>query len=148
MYKHILIATDGSELATIGLKHGLALAAALKSKVTIVTVSEPWPAYVIAEDGMWASGDALEQYDKAAAASARRILDAAEAIAKTREVPVNRMHVENSPPAPGIIAAAVQEACDLIVMASHGRRGLGRLVLGSQALEVLTATKIPVLIVR
>ena len=69
-------------------------------------------------------------------------------MAKAAGVSCETVHVKDQHPAEGIIAAAKDKACDLIVMASHGRRGLGRLLLGSQANEVLTHSKVPALIVR
>jgi len=149
MYTHILIATDGSELAAKGVESGLALAVQLKAKVTIVTVTEMWSAADIASTAVWQTDyRVIDEYEAAAAAGAAKTLDAASAIAKTMGVPADRLHVKDKRPAEGIIQAAEERKCDLLVMASHGRRGIGRLLLGSQTTEVLTHSKIPVLVVR
>ncbi len=143
MYRHILIATDGSELAAKAVAAGLALARELKSKVTAVTATEPW--------STMASEPALvfpiEEYEKAAAENAARLLAGVAAAAKDAGVACETVHVEDFP-AEGIIETAKAKGCDLIVMASHGRRGLSRLLLGSQAARVLTLSPVPVLVCR
>jgi nucleotide-binding universal stress UspA family protein len=149
MYTHILISTDGSELATKGLEHGLSLAKALGSMVTIVTVTESWHIFELAKQVEQHPGsNPVEDFTKTSAAVAASILQAATAAAAKVGVSAETVHVTNEHPAPGIIEAAEEKGCNLIVMASHGRRGLGRLVLGSQAAEVVATSKIPVLIVR
>ena len=92
--------------------------------------------------------DPLNQFEQIAAASAKTILDAAAQKAKIAGVACELVHVPDQHPAEGIIATAEKYGCDLIVMASHGRRAVGRLLLGSQAVEVLSHSKIPALIVR
>jgi nucleotide-binding universal stress UspA family protein len=148
MYKHILIATDGSELAGRALDHGLELAKASKAQVTIVTVTEAWSSFELAREARHGSQNPIAQFEQAAAAAAHRILDAAAAAAKAQGVACNTVHVQDQHPAEGIIATARDKGCDLIVMASHGRRGIGRMLLGSQAYEVLTHCKVPALVVR
>ena len=149
MYKHLLIATDGSELAQKGVAQGLALAKGLGAAVTFVNVSEPFP--VLAWGGAMAgyvAGDELANYEESARQYARDVLDKCKASAGELGVSAKGMHIENRTPAEAILDVARTEACDLIVMASHGRRGLGRLLLGSQTAEVLSLTEIPVLVVR
>jgi len=149
MYKNILIATDGSEVSGKGLEHGLRLAKALGARATIVNVTEGWASIEIASGGEWASTPGvIEDYERSTDVAAKAVLDAASAIAAKIGVAVETIHIRDQLPAPGIIAAAEEKGADLIVMASHGRRGLGRLILGSQANEVLVSSKIPVLIVR
>jgi nucleotide-binding universal stress UspA family protein len=149
IYSHILIATDGSEFANNGLDHGLALAKALGSKVTIVTVTEPWHTLELAREIQAHPGrNPLDDFEKAAAAVAEKILNAAAAAATTTGVTAETAHIQGAHPAPGIISAAKDRGCSLIVMASHGRRGLQRLMLGSQAAEVVAHSEIPVLIIR
>ena len=145
MYKHILIATDGSDLAGKAVTTGLELAKHLKSKVTVVTVTEPWTAVVTGE---LAFGFPLAEYEKATADNAARILSAVTDLAKTSGVTCSVVHAKDQYPAEGILETAKEGGCDLIVMASHGRRGLGRLLLGSQAVRVLTHSTLPVLICR
>ncbi len=148
MYKHILIATDGSEIAARALDHGLALAAGSKAAVTVATVTEPWSAFDVAHDVRVGRPNPVQDYEAAMAASAGAILDAAQKKAKAAGVTCTTLHVKDRHPAEGIVETARANGCDLIVMASHGRRGLGRILLGSQAVEVLTHTKVPTLIVR
>ena len=148
MYKHILIATDGSELAGRGVAHGLALAKNLNSPVTLVTVTKPWSAMDLAHETRQGHPDPIHQFENMATASAKTILEAAAQKAKTAGVKCNIVHVPDQHPAEGIIATAEKNGCDLIVMASHGRRAVGRLLLGSQASEVLSHSKVPALIVR
>jgi nucleotide-binding universal stress UspA family protein len=148
MYKKILIATDGSELAGRAVAHGLKLAKELKVPVVVVTVTQMWSALEIAHEARLAVANPIERYKESAAAWAQRNLDPAGEQAKAAGVGFELVHVPESTPAEGIIATAEKQGCDLIVMASHGRRGLGRLVLGSQANEVLAYSKVPTLIVR
>lgn len=144
MYRHILIATDGSALAQKSVTAGLALAKVLKAKVTIVTAVERWSAMVTGEPALVFP---IEEYEKAAADNAARVLSAASAEANTAGVACDTVQV-NDFPAEGIVETAKAKGCDLIVMASHGRRGLSKLLLGSQASLVLTLSAVPVLIHR
>ena len=149
MYKHILIATDGSKLATKALEHGLGLAKRENAQVTVVTVTEPWSPLEMAKEARenrWS--DPIRQFEALASAAAQRILDDAVERGKAHGITCDRIHVKDQQPAEGIIAAAKDKGCDLVVMASHGRRGAARLLLGSQAYEVLTNCSVPVLIVR
>ncbi len=145
MYKHILIATDGSELAGKALLHGLDLAKALIAKVTLMTASEPmWSAM----PGEMAIAFPHEDYEKAMVENAQRILATVSDAATTRQIDFNVKHVRDQFPAEAIVEAAREGGCDLIVMASHGRRGIAQLVLGSQASKVLTLSTVSVLIYR
>ena len=149
MYAQILIATDGSELAGHALDHGLKLAKALGSPVTIVTVTEPAAVVGGGYATMAGTGfDPIPELIEAQKKIADGVLDAAAAAAKGQGVEVKTLLVDNSFPAEGIVAAAEQIGADLIVMASHGRRGLGRLLLGSQTSNVLAHSKVPVLVTR
>lgn len=145
MYKHLLIATDGSDLAEKATTQGVALAKALGAKLTAVHVTLPWTAVAVGEVAI-----ALppENYDKMSAESAARILrEVSEAAAKA-DVACNTVHVEGRSPAEGIIHTANDVGADLIVMSSHGRSGLARLLLGSEAGEVVARSHCPVLICR
>jgi len=149
MYKHILIATDGSELAARGLEHGLALAKIVKAAVTIVTVTDNQlpSAYEVAFNARRGMNP-LEEHRAAEDEAARKILQAAAAKAEAAGVEARTIHVAERHPAEGIVEAAREHKADLIVMSSHGRRGVRRLMLGSQTAEVVTSTTIPVLVVR
>jgi len=148
MYKNILIATDGSDVAERGVKHGLELAKSIGAKATIVTVTEMWDPRRMAADAWRQNYNAVQEYDNAAAVAAKHILDAASAIASGLGVQAEVRHVANEHPADGIIKTATSGNFDLVVIASHGRRGINRLLLGSVAMEVVSQSTVPTLIVR
>ena len=125
MYRHILIPTDGSELAERGVAHGLALAKSLGAKVSAINVVEP----IFAVTGDFAS-----------------VLDRVAIAAKEAGVSCETIQVENVPPHQAIIAAAEDKGCNLIVMSSHGLSGLSMLLIGSVTSKVLTYAKTPVLV--
>ena len=145
MYKNLLIATDGSELADKGVVQGLELAKALGAKVTVVTVSDPWTAFVPGDVG---ASFPIEEYEQACEASALAILAAIAKRAADAGVPCEKRYVKDQFPAEAILETAKKDGCDLIVMASHGRGGIQRLLLGSQASKVVTHSTVPVLVCR
>ncbi|WP_027055678.1 universal stress protein [Mesorhizobium erdmanii] len=148
MYKHLLIATDGSEFAHRGVEHGLSLASRLKATVTFLNVTEPFPMFDWGSPmAGYSAGAEFTSYEEEGCRFARQILDQCKAAAAGLRVDAKAVHVENRKPAEAILELSKAEGCDLIVMASHGRRGLARL-LGSQATEVLSFSTVPVLIVR
>jgi len=148
MYKHILIATDGSELADRALDHGLALAKKVNAAVTVVTVTEQWSPFDMAAKAREGVAEPTRQYEKVAAKSADAILTSAEQHAREAGVDCDRVHIPDQNPADGIVAVAESKHCDLIVMASHGRRAVQRLLLGSHVSEVLARSAVPALVVR
>ena len=145
MYKRFLIATDGSQLAAKAVTSGLALAKELGAQVVVVTATEPWATMTNGEG--FAFNFPVEEYEKAAAERAEQILAKVRGSAQKMSVACETVHV-NDFPAEGILATAKAKQCDLIVMASHGRRGVARLLLGSQAAQVVALSTIPVLICR
>lgn len=149
MYTHILISTDGSELAQHGVDHGLSLAKALGSKVTIITTTQPMaiPSVGMVESWVGSSSD-FARYDDSRRKLADSILSAVKVTAEKLGVDAITVYVPDALPAVAIVSAAQERGCDLIVMASHGRRGIKRALLGSQTSEVLALTKIPVLVVK
>lgn len=149
MYAHILVATDGSDLAGRALDHALGLAKALGSQVTIVTVTEP-AALVGGGYGAVAGTafDPIPELIEAQEEAANGLLAKAVEVAKAAGIDAKTAYVNDSFPAEGIIGTADSVGADLIVMGSHGRRGLGRLLLGSQTSNVLAHTKVPVLVTR
>ena len=145
MYRHILIPTDGSELAEQAVKNGLSLAKSVGAKVTVIIVEEPnWlGAPSFAEHGAIKElGKYTEQIKNYDASVLNRAADAA----KQAGVPCETIQVKDVKPYQAIIATAADRGCDLIVMATHGRGGLSAVVLGSVTNKVLTHTKIPVLV--
>jgi nucleotide-binding universal stress UspA family protein len=145
VFQHLLLAIDGTELAEKALAYGFALAKQLKARVTIVTVTKPWPA---APYGTMPTPSLIDIYAKTSAENAANILSSATTTAEKAGVACATLHIKDQYPADGIIAAAMDHACDLIVMASHGRGALGRLLLGGEALKVVTLSPVPVLICR
>jgi nucleotide-binding universal stress UspA family protein len=149
MYKNILISTDGSELAQKGVDHGLSLAKSLGGKVVIVTVTEPFPFHAGAASAGWIPGPAdIERYESGQKDFAAGILAKAKAAADRIGVTAETVHVPDSRPAEAILDSAAKHGCSLIAMASHGRRGVSRLLLGSQTAEVVAHSLVPVLVVR
>ncbi|MEQ1719392.1 MAG: universal stress protein [Hyphomicrobium sp.] len=145
MYAHVLIATDGSAVGDKAIEQGLEVAKKFGAKATIVKVTEMWSALDVAGRDALAK---IETYEKAAAAAAQEVLAKAKQAADKAGVACETLHVTDRVPADGIVATAENRNCDLIVMGSHGRRGINKLLLGSQAQNVLAQTKKPVLIAR
>jgi|SRR6516162_11369164 len=145
MYKHILIPSDGSELSKKAVDHGIRLAKALNAKVTAVSVSEPFHIFAV-EPGMVT--DTPDEYKKCVAALAAKYLKWAKDAATAAGVECDVVQVEHEHPYETIIDTARKRGCDAIVMASHGRRGVSAVVLGSETVKVLTHSNIPVVVVR
>jgi nucleotide-binding universal stress UspA family protein len=145
MYRHILIATDGSDLSGRAVRQGLGLSKALQAEATVITVTEPWDAVIVGEAAMVFPP---AEYEKTSAANAARILGPVQGVAAEIGVACATIHVKDRRAAEGIIETAKAKGCDLIVMASHGRRGVSRLVLGSETNEVVAHSTVPVLICR
>lgn len=145
MYDRILIPTDGSELADKAVDQGLALAEAVGSKVTVVRVTNV-PAPMVYEGVVVALP--TEEIRAEIAARVADHFKLLESKASALGVAVETVHVENDSPWEAIIDTAKAKSADLIVMASHGRRGLSAVLLGSETQKVLTHTTIPVLVCR
>lgn len=150
MYANILVSTDGSDVARNGVKHGIALAKALNAKVTVVSVTEPLPIDYGSghASGWFPSQEEIDAFDAASRERAANILAEARAMAEQIGLSTELLHVPDAYPATAIIDTAKSKGCDLIVMGSHGRRGLRKLFLGSQTSEVLADGSVPVLVVH
>ena len=148
MYANILLSTDGSDVAKKGVKHGIALAKALNAKVTVITVTESLPPIYYGPTRVTPSNEDLDSFDAVCKEFASKVLDEARAIAEQSGISAELLHVSNEHPATAIIETAKSRGCDLIVMASHGRRGIRKLLLGSQTSEVLANGSVPVLVVH
>jgi nucleotide-binding universal stress UspA family protein len=149
MYKNILVATDGSEAAGRAADQAIALAKLLGSKLTFVTVTEPTAVLGAGYAGIAGTiVDPLPELIKALDEAAAALLADVRKKADVAGVAANTTVVSESFPAEGITSKAAEIGADLIVMGSHGRRGLGRLLLGSQTSNVLAHSKIPVLVTR
>ena len=147
MYKNILIATDGSKLSDKAVVHAIDLAQALGAKLTAFYAAPdyPLPAYA---DGVVYEPVSRKEYTKLAAEDAQKILDAVTARATAAGLDCRTAYSIAAAPWEAILAAAKKNKCDAIVMASHGRRGVSALLLGSETQKVLTHTKLPVIVVR
>jgi nucleotide-binding universal stress UspA family protein len=148
MYKHLLIPTDGSRLSDKAVKEGIALAKQLGARLTLYYAVPDYPEPIYFESAMMAPYVQPEQYRAQAERYGAKVL--AKAGAKVAAAGVKALSYTSLANVPweGIIAAATRKRCDLIVMASHGRRGVSGFLLGSETQKVLTHSKVPVLVVR
>ena len=140
MYRHINITTNGSELAEHGVAHGLALAKSLAAKVSVIFVVEPFSELT----GRFL--EAVATYAQLRREQAASALNRVANAAKEAGVSCETIQVEYEQPHQGIIAAAEEKGCDLVVMSSHGRSGLSKLLVGSVTNKVLAHAKTPVLV--
>jgi nucleotide-binding universal stress UspA family protein len=145
MYGNILIPTDGSPLSAEAVEKSMGLAKEIGAKVTVLSVTEPLRLLSLETNHI---ARMLAEYSEAVSKQSRWILKSAEQKAKDFGVPCETLAVEHPQPYEAIIATAREKGCDLIAMASHGRRGISAVVLGSETLKVLTHSKMPVLVYR
>jgi len=147
MYKNLLVATDGSKLSDKAVAHAIELARAVGATITAFYAAPdyPMPAYA---DGVVYEPVSRKEYSKLAAQDADKILGKVAAKAKAGGVDCKTAYDIAATPWEAILAAAKKNKSDAIVMASHGRRGLSAVLLGSETQKVLTHTKIPVIVVR
>jgi nucleotide-binding universal stress UspA family protein len=146
MYKHILIPTDGSPLANKGAKAGIALARKLGAKVTgFCAIEELQPIYV---EGYAFNQKEIDIFEQRTLEAAQKRVAAIGGLAKAAGVPFTAAVTTDSTPYEGIVAIAKKRKCDLIFMASHGRNGLSRLIMGSVTQKVLAHTKLAVMVYR
>ncbi len=144
MFRHILIATDGSEASERAILEGMSLAREQHARVTLVTASPSMHALSI-EPLRFASQD---EYRRAASRIAESRLRPWVAYAREQGVAADTAHVYADHPAQAIVDTARRNHCDLVVMGTRGNTGLKRAILGSQAREVLGRSTVPVLICR
>jgi nucleotide-binding universal stress UspA family protein len=145
MYKHILVPTDGSTLSLKAVRAAAQLAATLGSKVTALHVMEPFDPPMASEGIVFRAGNLIAEYERGQRAHAKKVLAKT---AATVKVPCETVAVFHANPWQAIVKTAATKQCDAIVMASHGRRGIARLLLGSETQKVLAHTKVPVLVCR
>ena len=147
MFKHILLPTDGSSLSNKAVKRGIEFAGKIRARVTALHVMPEFKAF--ADEGFAPLSPALKKrLEDEAQARAMKLLDAVARQARARRVRCATLNVASDSPYQVIIATARRKKCDLIMMASHGRRGLSSLLLGSETAKVLLHAKVPVLVVR
>ena len=146
VFRHFLIATDGSPLSNKAARAGIALARALGARVTAYyAVDELQPLYV---EGYMMDQAMMDDLDARATALGEKRVEAIAKIAKAAGVRFNALVRTANTAYEGIIDVAKRQRCDVIVMASHGRRGLSSLMMGSVTQKVLTHSKIPVVVYR
>ena len=147
MYNRILIATDGSALSKVAVEHGLALAALTGATVVALKVVPRYPRSYF-EGGMAVEVTDVKRIEGQWSDAAQAVVDAVKAKGGAEGVTVKAVVAKSDLVAEAVISAAKKHKCDLIVMASHGRKGLKRLLLGSETQQVLTHSEIPVLVLR
>jgi nucleotide-binding universal stress UspA family protein len=147
MYSHLLVATDGSSLSDKAVTHAIDLAKAIGARLTVFYASPDYRMPIYAEGLIFEQGTKRE-YAAAAKEEARAIVERVAKKAAAAGVECATALAIAEAPWEAILAAAEKEKCDAIVMASHGRRGLSALLLGSETAKVLTHSKLPVLVVR
>jgi nucleotide-binding universal stress UspA family protein len=145
MYKHILIATDGSSLSGRAVDHGVELATALGAALSLLSVSERFHVFALDAEQIDETAESFRKHMKEKALEA---LSEAAVVARAAGLEATQIHLEDDEPYQAIIRTAEDRRCDLIVMASHGRSGVSALLLGSETMKVLTHSKIPVLVIR
>ena len=150
MYKHLMVTTDGSKLSDKAVRVAAKLALALQAKLTVFHVRLEWASEMYSEGFMLGGYTYQSQtdFDRDRTAGADKLLGGAGKIAEAAHIKFTLLHVAAAQPYAAIIAAAGKQRCDCIVMASHGRRGLSALMLGSETQKVLTHSAVPVLVIR
>ena len=150
MYTHILLPVDGSETSFGAARHGIALARALHAKVTVIIVTTPWTTQFARELAVVVPEVIVPEteYELKAKAAAGAILRSVADHAQYAGVECATLHCHHRDPYQAIINVAANQQCDLIVMGSHGRRGIAGLLLGSETVKVLTHSSLPVLVYR
>lgn len=145
MYKHILVPTDGSELSSAAIDQALRLAKALGAKVTALTVSEPLSLMPITPGSAF---NMRAEYETHLKEQGVRVLGGVEAKAASAGIAVDTLQVTAADAWQAIVETAKARDCDLIAMASHGRRGVSAFLMGSVTTKVLSHSTIPVLVYR
>lgn len=145
MFKHILLPTDGSDLSMSAVRQGAKLAKLLGARVHAFHAIPAFHTFTYVTELLEAT---REEYNAQAVARAERYLASVRDIAKAEGVPCDSSHAVCDDPYEAIVEEAQKRGCDLIVMASHGRRGAKAVLLGSETLKVLTHSKVPVLVYR
>ena len=144
MYTRILVPTDGSDITAKAVASGIELARALGAKLYAISVKDPFPYSAISEMQPTPPQDFFDAQERIANQRVQDVIAACQAAG----LPCQGHTVEAMHPWEAIIDHAKGMECDLIVMASHGRRGVSALLLGSETQKVLTHTAVPVLVVR
>ena len=147
MYKRILVATDGSKLSTKAVTSAIELAANLGAELVALKVIPRYPQSYF-EGSIPLSADDVARVEQQWADDGRKVVDEVQAMGEARGIKVKAILAKSDVVSDALIAAAKKHKADLIVMASHGRKGVKRLLLGSETQQVLTHSEIPVLVLR
>lgn len=147
MYQRILVATDGSTLSRKAVSSAIALSALTGAELVALKVVARYPQSYF-EGGLALQAEEISRVEKQWAADGQSVVDAVAKAATAKGVKARAITMKSDLVAEAIIAAAKKHKCDLIVMASHGRRGIKRLLLGSETQQVLTHSHVPVLVLR
>lgn len=146
-YQHLLVPSDGTQLSNQALEQGIFLAKALGAKLTLLHVQAPLPIPLIGMGDMLDPAT-VESLSATAARETERIVNEAKVAGEAAGLQIRTEVVKQDLPYRAIVEASRRHGCDLIVMASHGRKGLSGLLLGSETQRVLLHAPIPVLVVR
>lgn len=147
MFKHLLVPTDGSPLSQEAVNRAISFAKEAGARITFFCAEQKFPALYCSEGAIF-SARTPSQFHESVDGIAHQIVDAAEQLALAAQVDCAKMVLACEQPYEGIIEAARRNGCDLIFMASHGRRGFGAVLLAGETHKVLTHSKIPVLVHR
>jgi nucleotide-binding universal stress UspA family protein len=147
MFKHILVPTDGSEFSRKAIRRAVQLAKEQKARVTGFYVGPAWAPRVHG-DSVLIGYVSPEQHSELVRKEAVRHFEPLKKAAAAARVSCKYVHTEGRYPYDEIVKAAQRNRCDLIVMGSHGRRGISRLLIGSETSKVLAHSKVPVLVER
>ena len=147
MYKRIMVATDGSTLSKKAVAHAIDLAALSGAELVAVKVTPRYPQSYF-EGSLPLTATEVGKIEKQWTDAAQKVVDAVAKAAKAKGVAVKPVVVKSDIVSDAVIAAAKKHKVDLVVMASHGRRGIKRLLLGSETQQVLTHANVPVLVLR
>ena len=147
MYQRILVATDGSTLSKKAVRSAIALAAAIGADLVALYVVPRYPVSYF-EGGISISPQDVSQIEKKWTDAGQAVVDAVQKAAQDAGVKAKAVIGRSDLVAESIMAAAKKHKCDLVVMASHGRKGIKRVLLGSETQHVLTHSSIPVLVLR
>lgn len=147
MYQNILVATDGSELSKKAIDSATDLAAAVGAELVALYVVPRYPVSYF-EGGITISTDEIARTEKQWSEKGQAVVDAVQREAQAKGVKTKAVVIQSDMVAESIMSAANKNNCDLIVMASHGRKGIKRVLLGSETQHVLTHSTVPVLVLR
>lgn len=148
LFRHILFPTDGSNLSVNAARYAVELARSLGAKLTALHVIAPYMPPFPDLTGGYAYATGEEEYRRITQDQAEQILGAVGEAARAANVPFESVRTVSGTPWDAIVRTARESGCDAIVMASHGRKGVSALVLGSETIKVLTHCTIPVLVTR